>query len=270
MSHDGSVAAPAHRPAILPGAEPFSADGSSASGGSVGVVVSHGFTGSPFSLRPWAQHLAAQGYSVRLPLLPGHGTTWQDCNTSTWQQWYSTIETAYEELDEQCEHVFAAGLSMGGTLVTRLAEQRGDKLSGVVVVNPSYATTRLDAKLAPYVKRVVKSRPGIGSDIKNQAVSEGGYDRTPIPAFVELQKLWKLTTADFERITAPVLMFRSVEDHVVEPLSGELLVRGATNTTVREVLLHDSYHVATLDNDAEQIFHGSVGFIEALVARARA
>jgi carboxylesterase len=258
----------ANRPAVLPGAEPFSADGATQDGG-IGVVVSHGFTGSPFSLRPWAQHLAASGYSVRLPLLPGHGTTWRDCNASTWQQWYATIETAFEELSARCEHVFAVGLSMGGTLVTRLAEQRGDALSGLVVVNPSYGTTRFDAKLAPLLHRVVKSRPGIGSDIKNQTVSEGGYDRTPIPAFVQLRKLWKLTRSDFERITAPVLMYRSVEDHVVEPLSGELLIDGARNTTVREVLLHDSYHVATLDNDAEQIFHGSVEFIEMLVARAR-
>jgi carboxylesterase len=268
MSHDGSVVDSATRPAILPGAEPFSAD--SASDGGIGIVVSHGFTGSPFSLRPWATHLAAKGYSVRLPLLPGHGTTWRDCNASSWRQWYATIEAAFEELAQRCEHVFAFGLSMGGTLVTRLAEQKGDALSGLVVVNPSYATTRFDAKLAPFLHHVVKSRPGIGSDIKNQAVSEGGYDRTPIPAFVQLRKLWKLTRADFDRITTPVLMYRSVEDHVVEPLSGELLIRGAKNTTVHEELLHDSYHVATLDNDAEQIFHGSVAFVEKVVARTRA
>jgi carboxylesterase len=269
MSHDGSVVDSANRPAILPGAEPFSSD-SASEAGSIGVVVSHGFTGSPFSMRPWATHLAARGFSVRLPLLPGHGTTWRDCNASRWQQWYATIEAAFDELSARCEHVFAVGLSMGGTLVTRLAEQRGDALSGLVLVNPSYATTRFDAKLAPVMQYIVRSRPGIGSDIKNDTVSEGGYDRVPIPAFVQLRRLWKVTTADFDRISAPVLMYRSVEDHVVEPLSGELLISGATNTTVREVLLHDSYHVATLDNDAETIFNGSTEFIETLVARARA
>ncbi|HEY3737271.1 MAG TPA: alpha/beta fold hydrolase [Jatrophihabitans sp.] len=251
--------------AISPGAEPFSADG-----GNIGVVVSHGFTGSPFSMQPWADHLAAAGYSVRLPLLPGHGTTWQDCNTRHWQDWYGTIEAAFEELTTRCEHVFAVGLSMGGTLTTRLAEVKGDKLAGLVLVNPSYATTRLNAKFAPLLKHVVKSRPGIGSDIKKDVASEGGYDRTPVVAFTELRKLWRVTRTDLARITAPVLMFRSTRDHVVEPVSGELLLRGATSTTVREVLLHDSYHVATLDNDAEQIFTGSVEFIESILAEVRA
>jgi carboxylesterase len=88
-----------------------------------------------------------------------------------------------------------------------------------------------------------------------------GYDRTPVRAFASLQRLWRVTAADLHRITAPVLMFRSVEDHVVEPLSGQLLVRGATATTVREVLLENSYHVATMDHDAQTIFDGSVEFI---------
>jgi carboxylesterase len=90
----------------------------------VGVVLSHGFTGSPGSMRPWAQHLAAAGYSVRLPLLPGHGADWRTTNKSRWQQWYATIDDAYVDLAATCERVFAFGLSMGGTLVTRLAEVR--------------------------------------------------------------------------------------------------------------------------------------------------
>lgn len=258
MSDDGSVA----QLAIYPGAEPFSADG-----GPIGVVVSHGFTGSPFSMRPWAQHLAAAGYTVRLPLLPGHGTSWQDLNTKTWQEWYASIDATFEELSSRCEQVFAFGLSMGGTLATRLAEQKRDRLAGLVLVNPSYGMTGFKHRLAPIVKYVVKSQAGIGSDVKRaDVVSEGGYDRTPIVAFDQLRKLWKVVTADFAKITAPILMYRSVEDHVVEPLSAQLLQTGAVNTTIREVLLLDSYHVATMDNDAETIFTGSVEFIESIGA----
>ena len=77
---------------VLPGAEPFSADA-----GDVGVVVCHGFTGSPQSMRPWAQALAHEGHSVRLPLLPGHGTTWQDMNRTTWRQWYDEVDRAFAE-----------------------------------------------------------------------------------------------------------------------------------------------------------------------------
>lgn len=240
---------------VLPGAEPFTADG-----GSVGVVVSHGFTATPRSVLPWARHLAAAGYSVRLPLLPGHGTTWQDANRSSWQQWYAEIRRAHDELAERCDTVFAAGLSMGGTLVLRLAEEVSG-LAGVVVVNPSLATERFDARFARYIHRLVPSRPGFGSDIKAPHEPTLGYDRTPVRAFASLQRLWRATRADLRRITAPVLMFRSVEDHVVEPLSGRLLVEGATSTTVREVLLENSYHVATMDHDAPLIFDGTVDFI---------
>jgi carboxylesterase len=240
-------------------AEPFSADG-----GPVGVVVSHGFTGMPGSMRSWAEHLAAAGYTVRLPLLPGHGGTWQDTNRTRWPQWYETIEASYRELSARCEKVFAVGLSMGGTLVTRLAEEHPDGLAGLVLVNPAYGTRRRDAKLAPYIGWAVRSRPSIGGDIKKPGSVEPAGDRTPIVAFASLQKLWKVTLADLGSVRAPILMFRSVEDHVVDDLSAELLKAGAVNTTVREVLLEDSYHVATMDNDAPKIFAGSVDFIESL------
>ena len=245
----------------LPGAAPFAADG-----GSVGVLVQHGFTGSPAGVRPWAEHLAAAGYTVRAPLLPGHGTSWQDCNRTTWRDWYAAAEAAYDELAARCESVFVAGLSMGGTLVTRLAQQR--PVAGMVLVNPSYATERLDARFARYIAWAVPSRPGIASDIKKPGVSEVAYDRTPVRAFVSLQNLWGVVREDMSEVRCPVLLYRSAEDHVVEPLSGKLLHARATRTRVREVVLTDSYHVATLDNDAPQIFAGTVEFIESVRAGA--
>ena len=241
---------------VLAGAEPYSADR-----GPVGVVLSHGFTGTPRSLRPWAEYLAAAGCTVRLPRLPGHGTTWQDANSTRWQDWYGEIRQAYEQLRPRCETIFAAGLSMGGTLVTRLAEEEGNGLAGLILVNPSFATERFDARFARYVGRLIPSRPGLGSDIKAPHEDTLGYDRTPVRAFASLQRLWRVVRADLHRIRVPVLMFRSVEDHVVEPLSAQLLLRGATSTTVREVLLENSYHVATMDHDAPLIFEGSLAFI---------
>ncbi len=226
-------------------------------------MLSHGFTGTPATMRPWADHLAAAGYSVRLPLLPGHGGDWRLANTSRWPQWYATIESAYDELAARCDQVFAFGLSMGGTLVTRLAESRPD-VAGLVLVNPSFGTDRKDAAFARYISWAITSRPSIGGDIKKPGVTEEANDRTPIKAFVQLQKLWRVTLADLAKVRAPILMLRSRVDHVVEPKSARLLIAGATSTTIREVMLEDSYHVATLDNDAEFIFTESVAFIESL------
>ena len=257
--------------AVLPGAEAFTADG-----GRIGVVVSHGFTGTPASMRPWAEHLAAAGLSVRLPLLPGHGTTWQDLNTRKWPEWYAVIEEVYAELAWACDQVFAVGLSMGGCLVTKLALDHPE-ISGLVLVNPAYATARRDAKLARYVSWLIRSRKGIGSDIKaggvdysgvgNGAVENGavenGYDRTPIRAFVELQKLWATVVPELPDLTVPVRLYTSRVDHVVDPLSAQVLRAKATATTIDQIWLEDSYHVATVDNDRETIFDGSVEFIAA-------
>jgi carboxylesterase len=173
-------------------------------------------------------------------------------------------------LAEQCDVVFAAGLSMGGTLVTKLAEDlAGDptsKLAGLVLVNAAYGTQRRDAFLARYVSWLIASRPGIGSDVKRERVAEEGYERTPLRAFVSLQDLWEVVVADLAKITVPILYFHSVEDHVVDELSARLLHAGASSTTVTEVPLTNSYHVATVDNDAQAIFAGSVEFIKQKLA----
>lgn len=264
---------------VVAGAEPFAVDNDGPNG-RIGVLVSHGFTGSPVSMQSWAQQLADVGYSVRLPRLPGHGTSWQDLNTTRWADWYSEVRKAYDELAENCDTIFACGLSMGGTLVTKLAEDLAGsassgsassgsapsdlispRLAGVILVNPAYGTLRRDAWLAKYVAWAIPSRPGIGNDIKKSGVIENGYNRTPLKAVVSMMQLWKLVVADLAKITVPILFFHSTEDHVVDELSGKLLHAGATSTTVTEVPLTNSYHVATMDNDAELIFAQTDAFI---------
>jgi len=247
---------------VLPGAEPFAADGSE-----VGVLLSHGFTGSPQSLRPWAEHLAAAGLTVRLPRLPGHGTRWQDLNDTRWPDWYGELERAFDDLRGRCRQVFGMGLSMGGTLVIRLAEQRPAEVAGLVLVNPSLGTERKDVKHAlPLLHRVVPSLAGIGSDIRKPGVTELAYERTPLRAMHSLSRLWPPVVADLGLVTAPVLLYRSRVDHVVEPMSGRLLRDGASSTEVSEVILEDSYHVATLDHDAPAIFAGSLDFVRAHIS----
>lgn len=242
---------------VLPGAEPYAADG-----GRVGVVLSHGFTGTPQSLRPWAEHLAAAGLTVRLPRLPGHGTRWQDLNATRWPDWYGAVERAFDELRGRCDQVFAAGLSMGGTLVLRLAEQRAGEVAGLVVVNPSLGTERKDLKyLMPVLHRVVPTLPAIGSDIRKPGERELAYDRTPLRALHSLTRLWQVVLADLPALRAPTLLYRSRVDHVVEALSGRLLREGASACDVTEVILEESYHVATLDHDAPAIFAGSLEWI---------
>jgi carboxylesterase len=182
-------------------------------------------------------------------------------NGTTFDDWYGELERAFDELRSRCGTVFAMGLSMGGTLTLRLAEQRAGQVAGIVVVNTSLASERKDAVLAPLLAKVLPSFPGVASDIKKPGVTELAYDRVPLKAFVSLRRAWPVVRADLARITCPVLVYRSSVDHVVEPVSGRALVEGLAGGTVEERVLHDSYHVATLDNDAPAIFAGSLDFV---------
>ena len=244
----------------MPGAEPFEMEGSGAPA-RVGVLLVHGFTGCPASMRPWGEHLAKEGFTVKAPLLPGHGTRWQDLNKVSYRDWLSTAGAAFDDLASRCDDVFIFGLSMGGTVTLRLAELRGDAVAGIVTVNASLTTERKDAKLLPFVKNIITSFPPIASDIKKVGVEELAYPKLPVHGAWEVRLLWNETRPALSQVTAPVLAFRSEVDHVVEAVSGRILLEGLTSTTATEIVLHDSYHVATLDNDAPTIFAKSVEFL---------
>jgi carboxylesterase len=237
--------------------EAFHHDGSA----EVGVLLCHGFTGSPISMRPWADHIVEQGWSVRLPLLPGHGTHWRDANRTTWHDWYAEVERAYDELKARCGKVFAVGLSMGATLVLRLAQQKGEDLSGVVIVNPTVTMPRRDAMLLPVAGRILSNFPAIGNDIRKPGVTEGAYERTPLKAALSLKQLQRAVRADLAKVTQPLLLLHSADDHVVPPVNSAIVYAGIKSADKREVVLTDSYHVATLDHDAERIFDESDEFI---------
>lgn len=227
-----------------------------------GVVVSHGFTGSPNGVRDWATSLADAGYAVRMPLLPGHGTSWQDLARTRWQAWQAAIDAAYLELAGECDQVIVAGLSMGGALALRIAANR--PVTGVVVVNPGLVIDDPRAPLAGLLKFVVKSTPAIANDILKEGIDEGAYARTPVAAAHELNKMFKDTVRLLPRVTAPVRVYRSAVDHVVSDSSMRALRRGLTHAPLEVIRLENSYHVATMDNDAPEIFRGSAEFIRSL------
>ena len=244
---------------VIPGAESYFHAGSNGTG----VLLCHGFTGSPGSLRPWAEYLAGAGLTVSVPRLPGHGTTWQEMSRTRWEDWYAEADRAYEELRGQTSAIFVMGLSMGGCLALRMAELRGAGVGGLVLVNPSLAPDTKLFLLAPALKLVVPSLPGIASDIKKEGVTELGYTRVPVRAAASLPALWRLTQSRLGEVTQPVLVYRSTVDHVVGPSSMRVLQAALPpgQLTVREC--PDSYHVATLDNDAPTIFAGSLEFVRA-------
>jgi len=249
-------AAPSSAPApIMPGAEPFSA-----TNGPHGVLVLHGFTGNPHSMRPLAEALADAGFSVELPLLPGHGTAVEDMLSTRFEDWSEAAEAAYAGLAARCDHTLVAGLSMGGTLSLWLAG-RHPELSGVIVVNPLVEppADSFIEMLQATVDGGTDRMPGIGSDIARPDVPEGAYPETPIAALLSLFGGVSELAARLPEIDVPVLLLSSRADHVVPASSGDLLVE-RYGGPVERVWLENSFHVATLDYDAQEIEERAVAF----------
>jgi carboxylesterase len=240
--------------------------------GSTGVLLVHGFTGSPASMRPWGEYLANAGYRVRGPLLPGHGTRWQDLASVTWQQWYAEVLGGFTALRREVDQVFVAGLSAGGALALRLAAEQGEAIAGLVVVNATVRRPeRPDAFVFSQVDRlgllglvtpVMPSVPGIINDIKKPGQDEHGYDKVAVKGAAQFFKLQNVVRSELPKVTQPLLVLSSLEDHVVEPVNSTIVVSEVSSPRRRFVQLKNSYHVATLDNDAEVIFEESKRFIE--------
>jgi len=243
--------------------QPFHFDGipDESDGQRIGVLLSHGFTGSPASMVPWGKHLADSGFAVDVPCLSGHGTTWRKMNATRWQDWYDDLEQAFDKLRANCDRVVVGGLSMGGGLVLKLAADRGNDVAGVMLVNASVASSNKQLLAVPVLKRVIPSMPGIVNDIKKPGQDEYGYDRVPLKALGSLIGAWKEVRRDLPKVTQPILMFRSAEDHVVDPSSARIIASQVSSREVEERILQNSYHVATLDNDAPAIFAESVKFV---------
>lgn len=242
---------------LLPDANPLVLDGRSPA-----VLVLHGFSGQPKSVKPWARYLHEEaGLAVSVPRLPGHGTSWQEMNRTVWQDWYAEAERALRQLREAHDEVFVCGLSMGGALTLRLLEEHGPSIAGAVLVNPAVFTTRPDRFALPIVKLFIGGFPGITNDIKKPGQDEGGYPKLPLRAASSMTQLWSVVKRDIGNVEAPLLVFTSVEDHVVEPANSKWVLEHVSSTDTEQVMLHDSYHVATLDNDAPTIFAGTLDFI---------
>ena len=232
----------------------------------VGILLLHGYTGSPASMRPWSEYLNGLGYSVKLPRLPGHATVASDLNKVKWPEWVARAEEDLNELFATCDKVFIAGLSMGGGLTTHLATKYSDRLAGIVLVNPMIHVPGINSRIAGLVSLVMKFKKSVGDDIKRPNTVEHGYDQLPIVGLKEVLKMHEATRRDLSKVTCPVLLFHSKDDHVLPVSNTEIIWAGISSANKQRIELINSYHVATLDFDQDLIHENSRVFIESLSA----
>lgn len=230
--------------------------------GKIGVLLVHGFTGTPASMRPWAHNLNAEGYTVSVPLMPGHGTKWQDLNNVSWQKWPEKLQSELDLLLQRCEKVFVCGLSMGCGNSLYVAARNPGRIAGLILVNPMIHIPGIQIRFAWLISRIQKSRASVGDDIKKPGVTEWGYDALPLKGVAQLYKYLKLARAGLNSIESPILVFHSVDDHVLPASNTEIIMSEVSSADKQRIELANSYHVATLDYDADIIFENTKLFIK--------
>ncbi|MFS0781189.1 alpha/beta hydrolase [Bacillus sp. 1P06AnD] len=240
---------------VMPGAESFFHKG-----GEVGILLSHGFIGTPQSVRFLGEQLADRGYTVMAPRLKGHGTHYKELELCTSSDWYQTLKEGYRELNKHCRTVVVMGQSMGGTLALWLASNLA--ADAVVLINPALSVPIFEQYMGEKELRFIdEGEP----DIKACNIHEIVYDKVPIQAIWQLQELMRLTPEKLKNIKCPILAFKSAVDHVVPPECTDMILNAVSSLQKEVITLPNSYHVASMDHDKEMIVQVTDFFIRHLL-----
>ena len=229
--------------------------------GKTGILMIHGFTGSPASIKPWALAMRDKGLSVCVPRLAGHGTQWSDLNKVQWQDWYDVIEKEFLELKKHCDQVFVAGFSVGGALALRLSQIRGSEIAGTILLNASIYDERKRFKLVPALSLFLPSIRGGSGDVAKAGAPKHGYERIPLRGLNQVRKLWEVVERDLYLVDLPLMVSYSINDHVVHPVCSETIIDNVYSTDIREVIFEKSFHNVALDHDAELLNEETMDFI---------
>ncbi|MEA2433074.1 MAG: carboxylesterase [Actinomycetota bacterium] len=230
--------------------------------GPTGALLVHGFTGSPRSMRGLGEHLAAAGLSVRGVRLPGHGTTWQDLNSKKAEDWSGAVDKEFANFASGHDELFVVALSFGGALALDLAARNPGKIAGLVLLAPFVLTKDPLRFLAPVMPKLIKSLPGVGNDICLEGQDELCYDKLPTVAAAHMLKYCKNVRAELPKVTAPLLVMHSRNDHTSPPASSQFINDNVGSTDKELVWLDRSYHVITMDHDRDDVFRRTQEFIQ--------
>jgi carboxylesterase len=243
-------------------------------GGPIGVLLLHGYTGSPPEMRLLGDDLHSRGMTISAPLLPGHGVTVEDMNRSRWRDWTDCAEQALADLRSRCRTVFVGGLSMGTLLTLYLASRHAD-LPGAMLYSPALKVSDRRLALTPLARYVVDSVPkGANSDqdltSPTAAQHLWSYERNPVAAAAELLALRREVRRNLSQVICPLLIVHSTKDPAISPDSAQAVYDGVGTPAGRKALLtlHNSGHVLLVDSEWEYVAEQTARFIYANLDRA--
>jgi carboxylesterase len=246
-----------NKEAILPGAEPYYKEGSK-----VGILLIHGLTASPQSMRYLAERYTEAGLSVAMPRLTGHGTSPADLATATARDWMADIQQALAWLQVRCTSLFVSGSSIGGTLSLLLAGLYPPLFQGVIPINAGIFVNNSNLVKFAFLPDAPTEVHGVSGDVKQEGASDNAYPVLPTAVLQHAAAIFKVTEEMLPCIVCPALIVTSRVDHVVPPTNGLFIYERIASEEKRLLWLEDSYHFATVDNDKDRIVEETLTFVQ--------
>jgi carboxylesterase len=235
-------------------------------GGPVGVMLIHGFTGSPPEMRLIADYLNQRGLTVSGPLLPGHGTSLEDLDKRKWQEWTKAIENEFSNLRRNCQVVFTGGLSLGSLLSLYMAAHN-DEMAGVMAYSPAIKVSDRRASLIPVLKYIMPNFPK-GEDFvtdPDALAHNWSYDGLPLHAAHEVMHLSKEVRRSLPQVSCPILIVQGALDPAIAPDCAQIVNNGVSSEEKEVLLLNNSGHLVTIDSEWERVAEKTYKFIQAHV-----
>jgi carboxylesterase len=253
-------------------------------GGRDGVLLIHGLTGTPTEMRFVGKGLHRAGYSVLGMQLAGHCGTEEDLLRTGWRDWYRSVTEAADRFAGKVDRMFVGGLSMGAILALKLAADRPQQVEGLALYGTTFAydgwTIPPIAKLSfmlplamklgigrnkkfmekpPYGIKCERVRQRIAGSMLDGDSAAGGLPGNPWPSLAEFYRLSSRVRKQLDQVRAPCLVVHSANDDVASVRNARI-VEKRVPAEVETMLLHDSYHMVTVDQEHRKVIERSADF----------
>ena len=253
-------------------------------GGEHAVLLIHGLQGVPTEMLMPAKRLHKAGYSVRIPHFKGYGYTEGDTphSVTSWREWRNDVRAELSDMKHQYKTVSVGGLCIGAVLALSVAEETGNDISALALL----ATTLFyDGWSIPWYRFMLpfgyytpfryiyaykerepfglknpQLRRWVAREMSHKTSSIAGASNLTLPAIHEAELLIKSVKRNLHKVTAPALIIHAVEDDVSTPRSADFVVNHIGSDKVHKILLHDSYHMITMDNERELVADETIRF----------
>lgn len=261
--------------------------------GNIGVLLVHGLTGTPAEMKYFGKVIARKGITVACPELAGHCASIEALSATNWQDWYHSVDSAFEALAKECDQVFVCGLSMGALLGLILAAKKGKRVSGVILLSATFIydgwnVSRFKRKwilpivlytplryflqweeTSPYGIKCERTRAMVAAVLSNkdaQAADKIGYFKTPASVIYQSVKLIKATKRLLQQVISPTLIVHSTEDDMASLNNAYYVQKHIATPHVETFFVDDTYHVLTLDKRKDDIARRVAEFCKALTS----